>query len=612
MFYYTVAVSGINLDLLTYQSEAELSPLTQVIVPFRKKAKEGYIIEAVEKPEFQCETVTETTGYYLPESYLKTARFIAGYYFCQLAESLALFTPFSKDAANPKQAITTAITLSPKQDEALTFCMGHPVSLLFGDTGSGKTEIYMKCFENLINEGKTAIFLMPEISLTPQIEKRLKEHFGDLVAIWHSKITKPAKKKILDGIEKGEIKIVAGARSCLFLPLPELGAIIVDEEHDDSYKSSQRPRYHARDLAIVIGKEKKIPVILGSATPSVTSYEKFPRFRLKGQYFEAQKRFTLIRSPEETPTDMSLHALRENFRNNKQAIIFSPTRANFKYLVCKSCGKTVECPYCSVGMSLHLDKNLIKCHYCTYAEPIPKQCPSCKENTLTTQRTGTEEIVRWLNEMLPDARVEKFDRDSVGSNKRLKEMLNAFNKKEIDVLVGTQMLSKGHNYHEVNLALILGIDYILHTADFKAPERTISLIFQIAGRAGRKEDANVLIQSINSEYIEQYLSDYELFIKDELQNRRDLYPPYTKLARVLFSHGNDQRTQDAMHEMKQKLERFKDVEVVGAGRCAVEKIANKYRYQILLRSTSSKALLTALQKSRNAMAEIDIDPVQFS
>jgi primosomal protein N' (replication factor Y) len=191
-------------------------------------------------------------------------------------------------------------------------------------------------------------------------------------------------------------------------------------------------------------------------------------------------------------------------------------------------------------------------------------------------------------------------------------MLNAFNKQEIDILVGTQMLSKGHNYHEVNLALILGIDYILHTADFKAPERTVSLIFQIAGRAGRKEDANVLIQSINSEYIEQYLSDYELFIKDELQNRRDLYPPYTKLARVLFSHGNDLKTQDAMHEMKQKLERFKDVEVVGAGRCAVEKIANKYRYQILLRSTSSKALLTALQKSRNAMAEIDIDPVQFS
>jgi primosomal protein N' (replication factor Y) len=288
MFYYTVALSGLALDPLTYQSETELAPLTQVVAPFRKKTAEGYIIDKVPEPAFACETIAEKTGRYLPETTLKTARFIAGYYFCRLGEALALFTPFTQGTAPAKTTIQTAITLSPKQQEALEFCTSHPVSLLFGDTGSGKTEIYMKAFENLINEGKTALFLMPEISLTPQIEKRLKEHFGKRIAIWHSKITKPAKQKILQGIEAGSIQIVAGARSCLFLPMPDLGVIVVDEEHDDSYKSSQRPRYHARDLAIVIGKEKKIPVILGSATPAITSYEKFPRFRLKGQYFEAQ------------------------------------------------------------------------------------------------------------------------------------------------------------------------------------------------------------------------------------------------------------------------------------------------------------------------------------
>lgn len=611
MNYYKIAITGQKLDLLTYKSEREIEILTVVDILLSNKQKEGFVIEKCEKPTFECIEIISITDKFLPKEYLKTINFISGYYFCTISEALSLFVPFEKEHKNPKIELKTDINLSNIQQKALDFCLNEKISLLFGDTGSGKTEIYMKLFERLINNNKTAIFLMPEISLTPQIEKRLKEHFGELVAIWHSKITKTTKEKIILQIKEGKIKIVAGARSALFLPLENLGVIVVDEEHDDSYKSSSRPRYNARDMAIVIGEAKKIPVILGSATPSATSYKRFPFFRLKGQYFDAKKRYITIHSCEETPQDLALNELKKNFQNQKQAIVFSPTRANFKYLICKECAKSVECPFCSVGMSLHNDKNLIKCHYCNYTESIPKSCPSCKKDALMTQRIGTEEVVGWIKNQMPVARVQKFDRDSVNTNKKLKTILDDFNKQKIDILVGTQMLSKGHNYHEVNLALILGIDYVLNTADFRAPERTISLILQIAGRAGRKEDAIVIIQTINDEYIKKYLDDYEFFLKDELENRRELYPPFKKLARVLFAHTKDEKAKNAMQEMVYNLKNFKDIEIVGSGKCAIEKIANKFRYHILLRGDSSKSLLNALRATKNELAEIDIDPVQF-
>jgi len=545
------------------------------------------------------------------------AAFIAEYYFCSLGEALNLFVPFTEnekllECENKREGIEeSTISLSERQMEALNFLQKYPVSLLFGDTGSGKTEIYMKYFEEVIDRGERAIFLMPEISLTPQMQIRLEEHFGDKVVMWHSKVTKPQKRKLLERIHDGSAKIIAGARSALFLPVDELGLIVVDEEHDDSYKANARPRYHARDMAIYMGKLHKVPVVLGSATPSMSSYAKFPHYRLKGGHFSSQRDFLFESSREEISAAVE-EAIVQTKIKSEQAMLFIPTRANFKYLICEACGHTHSCPYCSVGMSVHRKSNAIKCHYCNFSERIPSKCTECGHEMLTSNRLGTAEAVHYFEESHPDIRVGQFDRDAVSTQNKLKKLLKAFNAKEIDLLIGTQMLSKGHDYHDVTLAVILGLDNQLNMSDYRAREKALSLLIQIAGRSGRKKAANVLIQSYNREFFEPYIGNYEQFLEDEKLFRKGLYPPYKKLARILFAHKNAKKAEEAMSMMVENLRRFEEVEIIGYGPAQIEKIANKYRYQILLRGDRSTALIQAIKSSRVDMAEIDMDPIEFN
>ena len=542
---------------------------------------------------------------------MKIIKFISQYYSCSLGDATKLFIPFEEQTPTGTQEIETEIELSTEQQKAYDFVLTHKTSLLFGDTGSGKTEIYMKFFEKMINEGKSSIFLMPEISLTPQMQKRLKNHFGDLVEIWHSKVSKKKKEKILEGIRSGDVKIIAGARSSLFLPLENIGLIVVDEEHDDSYKASNRPRYHARDTAIYMGQVLGAKVLLGSATPSLTSYHKFPHFRLLGTFFEGSKKMNFIpESAEIAP--IVYEEVEKVLVQNSQAIIFLPTRANYKYLTCFKCGKYVECPFCSVGMSIHLERNALRCHYCNYLERIPKVCPTCCSESLKSNRIGTAQVTHELTEMFPDKCIVKFDRDEITTETKLKKVLKSFNDKEIDILVGTQMLSKGHDYHDIKLVVILGIDTILAMADFRARERALSLLLQVAGRAGRKGEGKVLIQTSNREFFEHYINDYELFLKDELPYRRDLYPPYKKLMKFLVSHKNKYKAKETLEQLQLMLENVKDVDVVGFGEAPINKIANKFRFQVLLRSSSAKALLELAQKCKIPNVEIDIDPVSFS
>ena len=251
----------------------------------------------------------------------------------------------------------------------------------------------MKFFEHMIAQKKRSIFLMPEISLTPQMSHRLEEHFGDMVVMWHSKLTKLQKKKALLRIYDGTAYIVAGPRSSLFVPLDNLGLIVVDEEHDDSYKSSSRPRYNARDMAIYMGKLYDVPVVLGSATPSLTSYVKFPHVRLKGGHFSSNKEFIYERSVENL-SPLILQNLQNTLQEKEQSIVFLPTRANFKYLICQDCGHTYECPFCSVGMSIHQNSRALKCHYCNFTQAIPQICSECSSGALISSRLGTAEAVK--------------------------------------------------------------------------------------------------------------------------------------------------------------------------------------------------------------------------
>ncbi len=371
-----------------------------------------------------------------------------------------------------------------------------------------------------------------------------------------------------------------------------------------------RPRYHARDMAIYMGQLYKVPVVLGSATPSMSSYVKFPFVRLKGGHYASKKEYVFESSREEITQKVEA-VIVETKARDEQAMLFIPTRANFKYLICEACGHTHSCPYCSVGMSVHRKSNAIKCHYCNFSERIPSKCTECGHEMLTSNRFGTAEAVHFFEENHPHIRVGQFDRDAITTQNKLKKLLKAFNAKEIDLLIGTQMLSKGHDYHDVTLAVILGLDNQLNMSDYRAREKALSLLIQIAGRSGRKKAAKVLVQSYNREFFEPYLEKYEQFLEDEKVFRQGLYPPYRKLARILFAHTNSKKAEEETVKMAEALRRFTAVEIIGYGPAQIEKIANKYRYQILLRAEKSTDLIQAIKGSRVALAEIDMDPIEF-
>ena len=572
------------------------------------------VLDEVEKPkEFETSEILTVLDRYYSERQIEIAKFISEYYFSSLGEAIALFIPYKlnhqcDDVTHHKDTVLPI--LSTEQKRAYKRLLKKDRALLFGVTGSGKTEIFISLMAKSIAEGKQCIFLMPEISLTPQMQTRLERYFDKRVVMWHSKLTKKQKDKIVELIYAGEVDIVAGARSALFTPLDNIGLIIVDEEHDDSYKSMMKPRYHARDMAIYMGSRLGAKVILASATPSLSSYYKYDVIRLKKPFIETQKNYYFVRGS--TLTNGMIKKIDENFRAGEQSLLFVPTRGNFKYLYCKNCGKTHLCPYCSVGMALHRYVRHLKCHYCNYTEAIRDSCSYCGHIPLTSERMGTVEAKEMINSSIEDIVIEQFDRDSITTAGKLKKALKRFESKESHLLLGTQMLSKGHDYSNITLSIILGLDYILGLSDYRARERAMSLLIQIAGRSGRAKSATVLIQSTNADFFKLYLNDYEAFLKDEMEFVRDFYPPFVSLARILISHTKDEKASKIMLDTVMRLKEFNDIEIVGHGKAPVERIANRYRYNILLRCTKRIPLIQALHVINSPLIEIDMDPVEFS
>lgn len=614
MYFYEVAILKSPLNNLTYQSEEKIEIGTKVLVKLRNRKvfDEAVVIKEVEKPTFECTNISEITNEYFDEKMLQISNFVSTYYVCSLGEALSVYNPFNKELKFElsTEKFDSKIELSILQEKAKRFLEEKKQALLFANTGAGKTEIYIKIIEEHLNQNRQALLLMPEISLTPQMQKRLEKVFGKSVAIWHSKITKKKKDEILKGLQEGTVRLVAGARSALFLPYSNLGVIVVDEEHDDSYKSDSKPRFHTKDLAIYIAKKYDLQLVLGSATVSTSSFHKIPFFRLDETFHKTKKLYSF----EDSDTNLSpkvLDKIRKTIDSKNQVIAFLPTRANFKYQICTTCGKSVECPYCSVSMSLHKNDLALKCHYCGYAQQIPDSCPSCKSGIIHNLRVGTAQIEEELKVIFPDKNIKRFDRDEIKTNNQLKKILDEFNSGEIDILVGTQMLSKGHDYHNVKLAVVLGIDSVLNMNSFKAREKALSLLIQIAGRSGRSGEGEVIIQTKNQEFFDYYLneSNYQEFLESELEFRQDFYPPYLKMAKVMFSHANGLKIKDEMESYVRLLKENSDIEVVGFGQSPIFKMANKYRYEIILRSTNVKALLTALHSIQTPNASIDMDTI---
>lgn len=617
MKYYELALKGYFLDTLTYESEEELSPYSEVLVELKnKKNVKAIVLKKVQKPKFATKAISENLHKSLSQSQIELAKFISLYYTCPLSFVFGSFE--STLPYTPKPIfIDKSPNLSPQQNEALQFIKNEASSLLFADTGSGKTEIYISLIEEYIKRGEQVLLLMPEISLTPQMQKRLSVYFKESFFMWHSKISKAKKQKALQSLENGEILLVAGARSALFLPFSKLSLIIVDEEHDNSYKASDNPRLNARDLALFLGQKMKLKVLLGSATPSLVSFYRQKSFRLKGTFFKSEKEF-IFDENELSISSTVLRELRTSLRADKQAIVFLPTRANFRQILCQSCGETIKCPFCSIAMSLHKDKNALKCHYCGFTQRINQSCPHCQNPMLEARKMGTSELCKRLKDELnaefKALKIAQFDSDTTTTQKKLTSLLQDFNDKKIDILVGTSMLAKGHDYHSVDLSVILGLDEYLFRPNFRAKEETLSLAMQVAGRAGRKGRARVLIQSRQKAFFQRYLQDYESFLRDELEERKGLYPPFKRLLRLIIEDKNQKKASEICQNLALALKKLERVEVVGFGACGIELINAKFRFYILLRSQNHTELLKvanyALRFSKEVVA--DIDPIDFT
>jgi len=542
----------------------------------------------------------------------------------KLNESVATKLNFNNPAQSSKMAFdqysateffSKIPNLNQDQQEALNFAKSRKTSLIFGDTGSGKSEIYFSLIREYLLAGRQVLLLMPEISLTPQMTKRLKSYFGESFGVWHSKITPKKRSEILQKFQSREINLIAGARSALFLPFSELGLIIVDEEHDDSYKSAQNPHYNARDLAIFLASKFDVKVVLGSATPSVTSFAKQPHFRLKGTFFKSEKKFIY----DESETGLSgvvLDELAASFAGGKQAVVFLPTRANFRYLSCRECGSTIKCPFCSVGMSFYKKRNLLKCQYCGFMAAATCSCEKCGSQMIEAKKIGTDELTEALRSAFPAARIEKFDRDEITTQNKLEKTLKAFNAGEIDALVGTQMLSKGHDYHNVDLAVIMGVDDLLSFPDFRVRERTLALAMQVAGRAGRAGLGRVVVQSRQREFFENFIEDYDAFLEEEILAREPIYPPFARLLRVVVSEKSEQAAKQRLEICVAELENLRAVEslleIVGHGKCGVEILGGKFRFEILLRCASHAPLIKAARICASYGFDVDMDPINFS
>lgn len=610
MYFYKIAVLGSNQKPLIYSSTLQISNFKIVKISLKNSEKSGVILSICDEPKFKTKEILEVYEAHFTEFQCELVKFISYYYTCEIGVAFGIFEPLISQSFKTFK-FTKSANLTAKQNEAYDFALRHNSSLIFGDTGSGKSEIYINLIINALKTHNQALFLMPEIALTPQMTKRLKNYFGESLGVWHSKITKAKKCEILEKLQSGDIKIIAGARSALFLPFSDLGIIIVDEEHDDSYKSGQKPRYNARDLALFASKKIGVKVVLGSATPSLTTIDKQPFYRLKGTFFESKKSFIYDENIGEVSKTVISH-IKKALEADKQVIVFVPVRANFRYLICKSCGALMKCPFCDLGLSYHADQNALKCHYCGYSIFYKARCQKCKGETFEAKKIGTSEILKVLQENFPNAKITKFDRDEITTQKKLEKILSEFNDKKIDILVGTQMLSKGHDYHNVALAVILGLDDQLNYPDFRAREKTLALAMQVAGRAGRNGEGEIILQTGERDFFESYIDDYDEFLNDEKEYRKNLYPPFKRLLRILISNKNEKTGLEILNEAVEILKTCQNISIIGHGKAGTKFLAGKFRFEILIRANSHTPLINAANAIKHLPnTEIDIDPVNF-
>lgn len=530
--------------------------------------------------------------------------------------------------------------LTPSQQKVVNSVLENQQNvpfLLFGVTGSGKTEVYMQIIEKVLKRGETAIMLVPEISLTPQMVEQFSNRFGNQIAALHSALSEGEKYDEWRRIARGEASIVIGARSAIFAPLKNIGIIIMDEEHSDSYKQGDKsPRYHARDVAIWRAKYHSCPVLLGSATPSLESMARAE----KGVYqlLVLKERVNGKSLPNVEIIDMNKEAkngtshitnrllgeLSSCIDRGEQAILFLNRRGFSTFVTCKNCSETIKCPNCDITLTYHKSNRMLRCHYCGYATPLPKVCPHCKEEALSDLGVGTEKIEEELHGLLPSARVLRMDVDTTSRKGAHKKMIDAFRNHEYDILLGTQIVAKGLDFSDVTLVGVINADTSLNIPDFRSSENTYSLLSQVAGRSGRSQKTGkVYIQTFNPDhyaisFVKEH--DYLGFYREEMKIRRRLgYPPFYFLCYLKISGKEaDYLFQESL-KIKRSLERnLHHTTILGPTTLAVFKVNNIYRYGIILKYKREEALYDILIKVQNhyksnhkLRVDIDFNPSHF-
>lgn len=528
--------------------------------------------------------------------------------------------------------------------QAITGGGFHPF-LLQGVTGSGKTEVYLRAVELALSEGKGSLVLVPEIALTPQLVGRFRSRFGGQVAVLHSGLKNRERLLYWLALREGKLRIAVGVRSAIFAPVSRLGLVVVDEEHDPSFKQEEKLRYQARDLAVVRAKQAQATVILGSATPSLETLENAKRGRYRKLELASRvdnrpmptvelidlrdnrTRMPLLPGDEE-PSVLSpalLTALGEVLERGQQTILFLNRRGHATYLLCTTCGQAVRCSQCDVSLTLHLRGNKVMCHYCGETRPVPQACPDC-QGPLLNLGVGTERVEAEVAARFPLARVGRLDRDSATSAEKVTELLAAFARRELDVLVGTQMVAKGHDFPGVTLVCVVMADTSLRVPDFRAAERTFQLLTQVAGRAGRgSEEGRVLIQTYNpeAEAISRVVHhDFEGFLKRELLWRQALaYPPFTRLASIRVDGVDPELVRQGAVRIGQRLAQkmppaSSGVRLLGPAPANIVRVRGRTRWQLLLKGMTHGALspllaeveAEALHMPPGVRVSLDVDP----
>jgi primosomal protein N' (replication factor Y) len=661
--YYQVAVNFPQFhSVLTYKSDQDFFIGDLVDVPLGKRNSQGIImgitspeqLDGVEDIKIKAVSGSVENAVRLTEIELELYKWTSRYYHYPLGK--LIFDALPKILKRPRKVEFISGSgehwesdLSPEQENAFhsianTIESGFSQHYVHGITGSGKSIVFLKLIQKAIDSGKSVQFLLPEINLTPQFVGLFSEFLNCKILTYHSGVTPSEKYNIWKALhETHEPVLVMGVRSSVFLPIEKLGLVIIDEEHDSSFKQTDRCPYNGRDVAIKKAQLSNCPVVMGSATPAMENFFHFSNQQSNRHYYTMKERVGEATLPEllikdtrdkfldDDPTwpllPETIQALRERVEAGEQALVFINKLGYSHFVQCRSCGHRFINEKCGCENNLRYfkNKNMLSCAHCEYKAPLPDSCPECGNMKLLQKGFGTEKILEVLEKNMPGVRIKRFDRDEITTLSKMNETLDSFHNKEIDIMVGTQMLAKGHNFKNVNLVVILGVDNQLSSPDFRASERMYQLVNQVSGRAGRYGDqGQVVIQTMNPDHtIFQHLvrHDFDEFYQAELSLREFCHcPPFGKMAMLFISCRFRDRlvstAQDIAAAMKRTLnQHYPDVKLLGPAPMSIEKKANQFTWGIMLKSENVSqlhGLLSAFEEHHKPISgvsiKIDVDP----